>query len=320
MTHTEKPHPADLHDEFELPPPDRLQAHYRRQLSAMLDGELSTDEGKFMQRRLEHDAALAACRERWQLCGDVLRGQPVPLLAPDFADRVAAALRELPQVDGVADAGTAARVRAPRWAGRLALAASVAVVALFVGRQMPGRDDASAGMQAGNTVVEGSSTVPAPGLAVVDPARSAPVEITLGDAGDAGASAATVAVASLPLAAAGTRSRGQSQRAARRVRVASSARAVARAGALPAPAAADGAGVATADPFLASSIAPARPWPRAVLPAAGSAGRFMAGYPAAASDWSFPGFEPLPQAVGIEIADDTGEPTEAASGAVGKAD
>lgn len=293
MTHTMKPDPAELHDEFELPPPDRLQAHYRRQLSAMLDGELSTDEGKFMQRRLEHDAALAACRERWQVCGDVMRGQPVSLLPADFADRVALALHAQHTPVAVSDTTPSQRRGAPRWAGRLALAASVAVVALFVGRQMPGRDDTLAGTPATSVAVEGASSAAGLGLAAAVAAPVAPAEVTLGDARDTGAAAsAVVAVATLPLAAAGVRSRGQSQRAARRVRAAASESVVASAGASPMPVAAD---FATADQFFAQPIAPARPWPRAVLPAAGSTDRFSAGYPGSANEWPFPAFGPMLQ-------------------------
>ena len=60
---------------------DKLYDHHRQQLSAMLDGELPPDQAKFMLRRLEHDRELAACWERWQVCGDVLRGRHEALLA-----------------------------------------------------------------------------------------------------------------------------------------------------------------------------------------------------------------------------------------------
>ena len=70
-------HPNDDIDIEFQPEPDRLYAHNRRQLSAMLDGELSPDQARFMLRRLQHDTALAACWERWQGCGDVLRGRGI---------------------------------------------------------------------------------------------------------------------------------------------------------------------------------------------------------------------------------------------------
>src|SRR5690554_8031265 len=78
--------------DFELAPPDKLYAHNRRQLSAMLDGELSPDQARFMLRRLQHDSGLADSWERWQVCGDVLRGQRNALLPADFAQKVSAAI------------------------------------------------------------------------------------------------------------------------------------------------------------------------------------------------------------------------------------
>ena len=63
--------------------PDKFDTHYRLQLSSMMDGELSLDEARFLLRRLRHDEELNGCWERWQLCGDVLRGQAqAPAPAP----------------------------------------------------------------------------------------------------------------------------------------------------------------------------------------------------------------------------------------------
>jgi anti-sigma factor RsiW len=74
------------------PNTDKLHDHHRQQLSAMLDGELLPDQAKFMLRRLEHDGELAACWERWQVCGDILRGRHDALLPADFSRRVADAI------------------------------------------------------------------------------------------------------------------------------------------------------------------------------------------------------------------------------------
>lgn len=76
--------------------PDKIDIHNRQQLSALVDGALSPDEARFMLRRLEHDEALAGCHERWQLLGDVLRGQACAPAPVDFAARVRGAVAAEP--------------------------------------------------------------------------------------------------------------------------------------------------------------------------------------------------------------------------------
>ena len=76
--------------------PDKIDIHNRQQLSALVDGALSPDEARFMLRRLEHDEALAGCHERWQLLGDVLRGQACAPAPVDFAARVRSAVAAEP--------------------------------------------------------------------------------------------------------------------------------------------------------------------------------------------------------------------------------
>ena len=61
------------------------------QLSAWMDGALPAEEARFLERRLEHDAALRAKWERMQLASSVLRGHVVRPM-PQLAERVAAAL------------------------------------------------------------------------------------------------------------------------------------------------------------------------------------------------------------------------------------
>ncbi|GGK02219.1 RseA family anti-sigma factor [Luteimonas terricola] len=295
--------------DFEVAPPDKLYAHNRRQLSAMLDGELSPDQARFMLRRLQHDDELAACWERWQVCGDLLRGHGHALLPADFSQRVAAAIAA-PAAGGVTASAVGTRPQRPhrllRWGGG-ALAASMALVALFMARQLP---DAQA-----PELVEAAS-----------PARSAPAlvqnapPVALADAGDtaappqestsapdnaaallaAAAAPMAVAVAEVPRRAAERNStRSQSQRAAvRRSQAAAEApplRAVAAAS--PPPAVVPGASVpAAADPgvslfaampsaamdgdalFGALPAATTRPWPRAVLPGLAGAQPFAARY------------------------------------------
>lgn len=62
------------------------------QLSALLDGELDNDRSRFLLRRLQHDAALADTLSRWQLAGDVLRGQGSAAASDGFVARFSARL------------------------------------------------------------------------------------------------------------------------------------------------------------------------------------------------------------------------------------
>lgn len=114
----------DLHDTDA-----KLSRQQRGQLSALLDGELAPDQARFLLRRLGHDADLAACWQRWQLAGDVLRGRPVAALAGG-ADGFAQAVARDVAASGVRPAPGFAR----RWRHGigLAAAASVAALAMFV--------------------------------------------------------------------------------------------------------------------------------------------------------------------------------------------
>lgn len=67
---------------------DQLHRHHRQQLSALLDGELATDQARFMRRRLEHDPDLIQCLERWQMVADILRGTPIVPAGADFATQL----------------------------------------------------------------------------------------------------------------------------------------------------------------------------------------------------------------------------------------
>ena len=121
-----------------LPSSDnKLDAHCRSQLSALIDGELSSDQARFLLRRIERDDELAACQERWQLIGDALRGQAVAPAPLDFATRVRDAIQTPPaaQVASV-PAKPPARVSWARWGGA-ALAASVALFAVVISRPTP---------------------------------------------------------------------------------------------------------------------------------------------------------------------------------------
>lgn len=118
---------------------DKFESHYRQQLSALMDGELAPDQARFLLRRLSHDDELAGCWERWQLCGDVLRGNACAPAPQGFGSRVTRALAA-DAAAPVAAAGDGGALRQPwlRWGGGAALAASVAAVAFMIGRgQVP---------------------------------------------------------------------------------------------------------------------------------------------------------------------------------------
>lgn len=241
---------------------DKVLDHTRQQLSALFDGELGIDEARFLQKRLEHDRALAGSWSRWQLAGDALRGQAAAAAPAGFAERVAAAVAAEP---GLAAAG--ARPKRHFWLPGAALAASVAALAMFMTRQAPEVSaPATPQMEIASTT---QPLAPAP-----LPATPAP-EQPLAPAGAAQVAATAVAVAEVPRRAAERRSRAQQQRAAttRVARNEPAPRLVANAGAPSAPVDASGNPFAPAD--AAGAIA-TRPWPRALLPEAGNA--FSVGY------------------------------------------
>ena len=259
---------------------DKVIDHTRVQLSALFDGELALDEARFLQRRLQHDPELGECVSRWQLAGDILRGQATAAAPAGFADRVAAAI--------AADAATVAApaaARRPRlnWGSGVALAAaaSVAAIALFMGRQAPDALISADAPQIGIASTMPANPQPAPAQ---PPAPSVPA------APDTAAqlAAASIAVAEVPRRVAARRgsSRAQLQRAAatRAARAAELGSSLQLAVASAPPTMT----VANANPFDPSTTATTpRPWPRALLPNAGAA--FNVGY----GSLQRPAMEPL---------------------------
>lgn len=260
---------------------DKVLDHTREQLSALFDGELALDEARFLERRLQHDAALAGCVSRWQAIGDAMRGQGLALAPAGFSERVALAV-----------AAEAAPVPARRanpvrrgWVPGAALAASVALVAFFATRQSPVATPAgeSPAAQVAQASVPGAAPE-APSRAPAQPAPQAPDRAPDHQAAQL---AAAVAVAEVPRRAAARRataSRSQAQRAAA-TRAARQSAVEAQpqfavAAATPVPASALPAAVSPENPFAPAQAASqpavaARPWPRALLP---NAGVFNVGY------------------------------------------
>ena len=264
---------------------DKVLDHNRLQLSAMLDGALAPDQARFLLRRLQHDEELAGCWSRWQLAGDILRGQGAAMVPSGFAQRVAA----------VVAAESAATVRgSSRWAkwgsGAALAAASVAAIALFVTRQLPDVVPAASTPQ-----TEIASMVPAPRPVPSQPApRERPPAPQAPDA--AARLAAVAAVADMPRRAAARRSRGQSQRAAIRTpghRNAEPPLAIAAAAATPAMS------TERVNPFAPSAnTITTRPWPRALLPGASAGGAFNVDYGnTQTAGTAFYPFQPRPVAV-----------------------
>ncbi|WMJ70093.1 sigma-E factor negative regulatory protein [Stenotrophomonas sp. 24(2023)] len=277
--------PFNPSQHHQSPAGQRLDLRHREQLSALVDGELGTDEARFLLRRLEHEPELSACQERWQLLGDVMRGQAGLLAPAGFSDRVAEALAAEPRPQ--AEPRRQVRRSGWRsWGGGAALAASVAAVALFMGGEklrepVPG-DEAPA------QVIASQAQLPA---APVPP--TAPATVT-----EASVDPAAVALASVPAAAVAAASRRQDGRRASATRSQQAARAAQRddeplrAVASQAPLAPTvPAGSNRASPFGDVGGLQARPWPRSSLaPAAG--GALNASYPAHAPSRAFYPFEP----------------------------
>lgn len=253
---------------------DKIFDRNRLQLSALLDGELPPQEARFLLRRLQHDGALSDRWERWQLCGDVMRGRVDVMLPPGFATRIAAAVAADPHASATGAGATGWL----RWGGGAALAASVAVVALLLARQAP---DASA------------PATPAPIAATtVAPKSTAAPVLTASSAPDKPANTAhlvaALAVADVPRRLSARRSRGQSQRAANR-----------RGLETPAAIAVNAQAPATvpADPFSHANL-PNRPWPRTLLPGSPASGAFTVDYGSrSATSPSFYPFEPRRQSL-----------------------
>ncbi|MGH8027732.1 MAG: sigma-E factor negative regulatory protein [Pseudoxanthomonas sp.] len=272
---------------------DKIDNHYFQQLSALMDGDLPPDQARFLLRRMQHDTELTGCWERWQLCGDALRGQSQAPAPAGFADRIAAAIAAEPLSSAANTASPRARSNLAKWGGG-ALAASVAAIALFMVRQQVPDETPSQAAPA----VANQSPVAAPSAASPDPALQTAATVT----------AASVAVASVPRRQNDARrSATRSQQAARNAAATRNApeRAVASAAAVPvvnalarAPAGIGNNGTRVNDPRDSFSnvqinTPAARPWPRAVLPQYSSgSGAFNADYSTDRAAQTFYPFEP----------------------------
>lgn len=258
------PNDHDTDNQYAAASADRVLDHTRLQLSALIDGELPLDEARFLLRRLDHDTELRECWERWQLCGDVLRGRIGVYARNGLGERVAEAIA----ADPVLVREPVARQRWLRLGGGAALAASVAIIALFLTRQSPDVRVPSAGLPA----QVASTPVPTPGQRPASPDTAVQTPQAPGQAAEI---ASALAVADVPRRLATRRSRGQSQRAALR----SPSRTAIETPVAVATAAPFSAPATAVDPFSGQHVRlPNRPWPRALLPAAPANGAFTVDY------------------------------------------
>lgn len=271
-------------------PMDKMEAHLRQQLSAMMDGELASDEARFLFRRLQHDRDLAGCWERWQVCSVSMRGQGTAVLLPgDFSQRVARAVAQessrsmLEGETAVAATGTHSR-RWVWWGGGAALAASLALLVV-----VPRHASDPAGPAAGDGQVATNATpakLAAPVGQSVSPDTSqapatppAAVQLT-----------AALAIAEAPRRIAARRSRTATSdadrmpTAPRNIEAADGGQrvAVAASPSMDLP--------SRTNPFAAQGDLQARPWPRAALPGTAN-GAFTASYSTGATSSFYP-FEP----------------------------
>jgi Meckel syndrome type 1 protein len=249
----------------------------RETLSAMFDGELVGDAVRFALKRLDHDAGWRETCGRWQMIGDVLRGEATSAAPAGFAsgvmrmlDAEAQSVLASAHAERMAASSTAASSRR-RWIGGAALAASVAMVAVLVVRPFP---ETSAPHR---QVVSVPATTPAPVAPTVS--ARAPVAASANDS-----STTSVAAADVPGMTA-------NHRVARRA-----SRAVARAARSPAAPVRNEtiqaqATVATVAPAPVTAGRPfhpqvddivTRPWPRSVL-SGDTAGALTVGFDSASS-------------------------------------
>ncbi len=108
-----------------------MSANYKEQLSALMDGQLPSDETRFLLRRLDADQDLAQSWSNYQIASDVLKKQFATPLRGDFAAVVLQGI--------VVEKQSTTRGGLLRWAGGGAIAAAVAVFALTSTRPIDNR-------------------------------------------------------------------------------------------------------------------------------------------------------------------------------------
>lgn len=137
----------------------------KMRISMLMDADLDGRDNPRLIDRLESDAEMKAAWARYTLIGDVMRSPKEPLVNKDFAARISAILDEEPTVLAPKALKRELPVRpsAVSWA----LAASLAVAAIMVGKSVNDHSDlfqsASAGLL--KTQVAAQQAEPAENLA-----------------------------------------------------------------------------------------------------------------------------------------------------------
>lgn len=114
----------------------------KEKLSALLDGELETSEIVQTVKQTANESPMREAWGRYHLIRDVMRGQLDSLAAPGLAESVSSRLKSEPSIL-VPRRRSGIKVKATRWVAGMAVAASVAAVAI-VGVRSFGPDQGSA--------------------------------------------------------------------------------------------------------------------------------------------------------------------------------
>jgi len=132
----------------------------RMQISAFVDGELPDAEADLLLRRMSQDAELRRKAAEYLEIGRALRGERNVRGIDRLLDRIAAEIDDKPMDDDVA-APKSAPARAIRPLTGIAVAASVALIAIFGLQVTPGVDDEVASESAvAETAEDPGYTVP----------------------------------------------------------------------------------------------------------------------------------------------------------------
>jgi sigma-E factor negative regulatory protein RseA len=101
------------------------------QLSALVDGELPSEEAGLLLRQIGRDRHARARVGRFQIISDTMSNHLPGVIDPGFASRVRSAIEKEPEISADAVAGNGWLQRMLRPLAGLAIAASVATVAII---------------------------------------------------------------------------------------------------------------------------------------------------------------------------------------------